>query len=659
MAKSTGNIARVGELLEAGVSPRALRYALIAVHYRARAQLQRRVAGGGGRRGRPARCARRRARRLPRGRPGRCRACRPCWTARDAGVRRGARRRPEHLGRARGGLRSRPRAQSPDRRALALDGRRASGRSRCSATFDDVLGVLPDRPTSSTSARAGSCSSARRRAREPRLGGVGSAPRRAGGARHRRRGHPRRPALAPAAGGGPWLTGRRARVRRFEWTGRPSAIRPAAAAGGRAARAAGGRAAAGRRRRGSIRAARPAGGHRSGPPHGPAGGAGSRAAAVGVGDRRGVDGDGGGDRPDDRPRQTGQRRAEAGLRLRGGPGASSRPPGGPVGARRPRPGTDGGVGVGRAPTAGSHRRPFRGGAGGRSARATSVRGPTRTAGAAGDRGGRIAGPIAGRSPDPSPALGRRVRRASRGGPTATAARTRPRRVTGPPGPDPVAYTDRPVGAAGRPTAGSTPWTGARPPLDRRRRPPPRRGGPRPRRRGAGRGPAPGRGGVRRRPSGRSAARRPQRRQALERLVLHATSLRIPVVEVEGGTLTVDRRVRRPPGDRPRRRSRGSTRARRCARAGRRAGRAALHPRARFARGSPERRHAAAERRGRRRPRRRLPDPSPGAAHAGRHEGVGRRRRASAALPGGRSARRARRISASAACGSPPPRPTRR
>jgi 23S rRNA (guanosine2251-2'-O)-methyltransferase len=30
---------------------------------------------------------------------------------------------------------------------------------------------------------------------------------------------------------------------------------------------------------------------------------------------------------------------------------------------------------------------------------------------------------------------------------------------------------------------------------------------------------------------------PQRREALERLVLHATSLRIPVIEVEGGTLT--------------------------------------------------------------------------------------------------------------------------
>ena len=35
MAKSTGNIARVGDLFDAGVSARALRYALIAVHYRA------------------------------------------------------------------------------------------------------------------------------------------------------------------------------------------------------------------------------------------------------------------------------------------------------------------------------------------------------------------------------------------------------------------------------------------------------------------------------------------------------------------------------------------------------------------------------------------------------------------------------------------------
>ena len=35
MAKSTGNIARVGDVLDGGVSARALRYALISVHYRA------------------------------------------------------------------------------------------------------------------------------------------------------------------------------------------------------------------------------------------------------------------------------------------------------------------------------------------------------------------------------------------------------------------------------------------------------------------------------------------------------------------------------------------------------------------------------------------------------------------------------------------------
>jgi cysteinyl-tRNA synthetase len=35
MAKSTGNIARVGDVLESGTSPRALRYALLAVQYRA------------------------------------------------------------------------------------------------------------------------------------------------------------------------------------------------------------------------------------------------------------------------------------------------------------------------------------------------------------------------------------------------------------------------------------------------------------------------------------------------------------------------------------------------------------------------------------------------------------------------------------------------
>ena len=38
MAKSTGNVARVADLLAAGASPRAIRYALIAVHYRAALQ---------------------------------------------------------------------------------------------------------------------------------------------------------------------------------------------------------------------------------------------------------------------------------------------------------------------------------------------------------------------------------------------------------------------------------------------------------------------------------------------------------------------------------------------------------------------------------------------------------------------------------------------
>ena len=35
MAKRVGNIARPGELYETGTSPRALRYALLAAHYRA------------------------------------------------------------------------------------------------------------------------------------------------------------------------------------------------------------------------------------------------------------------------------------------------------------------------------------------------------------------------------------------------------------------------------------------------------------------------------------------------------------------------------------------------------------------------------------------------------------------------------------------------
>ena len=58
-------------------------------------------------------------------------------------------------------------------------------------------------------------------------------------------------------------------------------------------------------------------------------------------------------------------------------------------------------------------------------------------------------------------------------------------------------------------------------------------------------------------AGRTARRLvvvPQRRGALEQLVLHATRLRIPIVEVEGGSLTALGRLRWPSGDRAGRRS---------------------------------------------------------------------------------------------------------
>ena len=123
MAKSTGNIARVGELLEAGVSPRALRYALISVHYRAplnwtddslpaaAAAVERLDALLDGAR---------RLRRGPRRRPDAARGAR-----RDAGRLRGrARRRPQRLRLAGRAVRWRARAQPADRRALPVDRRR-------------------------------------------------------------------------------------------------------------------------------------------------------------------------------------------------------------------------------------------------------------------------------------------------------------------------------------------------------------------------------------------------------------------------------------------------------------------------------------------------------------------------------------------------------
>ena len=135
---------------------------------------------------------------------------------------------------------------------------------------------------------------------------------------------------------------------------------------------------------------------------------------------------------------------------------------------------------------------------------------------------------------------------------------------------------------------------------------------------------------------------PQRRDALEQLVLHATRLRIPIVEVEGGSLTalagfdghqgVALVVEPRRFATPRRRAGSSRRARR----------AAVRARPRLARGSAERGHAPAQRRGGRRPRHRLPDATPGAAQPGRGQGVGGRRRAPPAVPGRRPRRRARR-----------------
>ncbi len=155
-------------------------------------------------------------------------------------------------------------------------------------------------------------------------------------------------------------------------------------------------------------------------------------------------------------------------------------------------------------------------------------------------------------------------------------------------------------------------------------------------------------------AGRAALRLlvvPQRRNALEQLVLHATRLRIPIVEVEGGSLTAIAGFD-----------------------GHQGVALVVEPRE-FAtlddilaraeeRGEPpfvlvldsledpaELRHAPAQCRGRRRPRDRLPDPAPGPAQRSRGQGIGRCRRASPAQPGRRPGR---------GVGRPPrPRPAHR
>ena len=142
-----------------------------------------------------------------------------------------------------------------------------------------------------------------------------------------------------------------------------------------------------------------------------------------------------------------------------------------------------------------------------------------------------AGPPGARPPGDAPA---RHAPAGREQPGPEGFGTRPR-FAGPPDRGP-----RPYGRPGGPGTGFGRRDG--PPASPGHRGAAARGG-----RGARRRPATGGGGVRRRPARSPAARHAARRQALERIVLHATTLRIPIVEVEGGSLTVARRVRRPPG----------------------------------------------------------------------------------------------------------------
>ena len=120
-----------------------------------------------------------------------------------------------------------------------------------------------------------------------------------------------------------------------------------------------------------------------------------------------------------------------------------------------------------------------------------------------------------------------------------------------------------------------------------------------------------------------------------------------------------RRVRRPPGRRARRRAAPVRHARRRPRPSRRARRAAVRARPRFARGSAERGHAPAQRGGGRRPRRRLPDPAPGAAQPGRGEGVGRAPSSTSCSARSTTCRARSPTCTATACGSPAPRRTRR
>ena len=525
----------VGELVEAGVSPRALRYALLAVHYRAPLNFtDESLAAAGGRAwSGSTRCWRR---------------SRP--TARTAPTTRPS---PALLDATRARVRGRrSTTTSTCRAALAalFDGvrelnRRIDARSlstadaeRAAALLRDLDAVLGRRCADAESRSTPSCQAlldARAAARAARDWAASDRLRDELLARgRRRRGHARRPALAAS-----WRP--------------PVADRPPPGDDGRSGRALeaadGPPRPVGRGRpqaRRALEVRRPA-------PRGP-----SRPAATGRGLGLHADAE-----PDRRPaRPDGRDAPRSGGSTAGGPpvARSGQAVGRRPAAARPRPPAraaraatapaDRPVPVARpasgprivaAATRRHRRRPWPRPATGGGPRVPIDR-PARCDGPgqhrSGPRGLRPA-PSGPRRPGRQ-ATGRRdPARAARSGPPGS---VRPTVSTADARVRPAAPAVRSPAAAVRPPAAAVRTGAPRPPA-------PAAATPRPREPIAPRltlaedeelvaGRRPGRGGVRRRVARpRRLLVVPQRRQALEKLVLHATSLRIPVVEVEGGTLT--------------------------------------------------------------------------------------------------------------------------
>jgi hypothetical protein len=122
--------------------------------------------------------------------------------ARATRVRRGARRRPEHLAALAARLRPRPGPEPADRCAVALHGRRRAALATL-RSFDEVLAVLPDPADELDDGRAGCSTSVPPRGRA----GTGRPPI-ASATSWRRSGSPSRTRATASAGGGSW---RRAR----------------------------------------------------------------------------------------------------------------------------------------------------------------------------------------------------------------------------------------------------------------------------------------------------------------------------------------------------------------------------------------------------------------------------------------------------------------